>query len=136
MSKLPKLDGIDHVHVYISSWDTAEKWYQDVLGFTRVKSLMSWAVKGGPLTLGNPEKNVHLALFEKENPTGNTAIAFGASGEEFLAWKSHLESKGLELRVADHKLAYSLYFKDPDANMHEITTYDHEMVARKLSTDT
>jgi len=27
----PKLSGIDHVHVYVSSWQEAEEWYKNVL---------------------------------------------------------------------------------------------------------
>lgn len=128
----PKLNGIDHIHVYVAKWEDAEKWYEDVLAFTRVEALMPWAVKGGPLTLENPDGNIHLALFERDNHPGSTAIAFGTSGEEFLAWKTHLEGKGLDLRITDHKLAYSLYFNDPDQNMHEITTYDRDYVAERL----
>lgn len=129
----PKLEGIDHVHVYVRSWDQAEKWYSNILGFRRVEALMAWAVKGGPLTLENQEHNVHLALFEREDHDGDSAIAFGATGEEFLAWKSHLEDHGLTLRITDHRLAYSLYFHDPDSNMYEITTYDRDYVADRLS---
>ncbi len=128
----PKLNGIDHIHVYVANWDEAEGWYGTVLGFKRVEALMPWAVKGGPLTLENTERNVHLALFEREGHSGSSAIAFGASGKEFLAWKTYLEDKGLELRVTDHKLAYSLYFNDPDQNMHEITTYERDYVAELL----
>ena len=129
----PQLHGIDHIHVYVASWAEAERWYSTVLGLRRVEALMAWAVKGGPLTLENPAGNVHLALFERENHEGSTAIAFGASGEQWLAWKAHLENHGLELRVTDHKLAFSLYFHDPDANMHEITTYEHDYVRQRLS---
>lgn len=128
-----KLNGIDHVHLYVAAWAEAERWYQDILGFRRVEKFMVWAVKGGPLTLENPDGNIHLALFERDNHPNTSAIAFGASGGEFLAWKSHLESHALELRVADHKLAYSLYFNDPWGNLHEITTYDHDVVSKSLS---
>jgi len=76
-------------------------------------------VKNGPLTI--------------ENPESTNVIAFGATGEEFLSWKTHLESQGLDLRVTDHKLAYSLYFKDPWQNSHEITTYERDYVASKLA---
>jgi len=128
----PALRGIDHVHVYVSSWQEAEEWYKKVLGFTRVEGLMVWAVKGGPLMLENPEGNVHLALFESDqSPT--TTIAFGTSGQEFLAWKAHLESHSIELRVADHQLAWSMYFSDPFGNYHEITTYDCDIVSRQLT---
>ena len=129
----PKLKGFDHIHVYVAEWVRAEEWYRDVLGFTRVEALMSWAVKGGPLTLEDPSGAVHLALFEREDHKGSTAIAFGATADQFLAWKQHLESKGLKLRITDHQLAYSLYFFDPDNNMHEITTYDHEPVRQALN---
>ena len=128
-----KLNGIDHVHVYVADWGEAEEWYQTVLGFKRVDALMAWAVKNGPLTIENPEGNIHLALFETGSQSKNiSAIAFGASGEEFLAWKDKLESHGLELRIADHKLAYSLYFTDPWGNYHEITTYERDHVAERL----
>jgi catechol 2,3-dioxygenase len=129
----PKLDGIDHIHVYVPDWTAAEDWYRSVLGFGRVDALMVWAVDGGPLTLENPEGNVHLALFEKASHPDTSAIAFGASGEEFLAWKAHLQRHQLELRISDHDLAYSLYFSDPWGNLHEITTYERDYVAENLA---
>ena len=129
----PSLNGIDHIHVYVDRWAEAEKWYGDVLGFTRVDKFMVWAVDSGPLTLGNPQGNVHIALFERPGHEDTSAIAFGASGEEFLDWKSHFEGKSLELRISDHELAFSMYFTDPWGNMHEITTYDHEYVRKRLA---
>ena len=129
----PKLDGIDHVHIYVANWDDAEQWYEKVLGFKRVEKFMVWAVENGPLTLENAEGNIHLALFERENNPNTSAIAFGASGEAFIAWKSYLEDHGLELRITDHDLAYSQYFSDPWGNLHEITTYDHDYVAERLA---
>jgi len=129
----PTLNGIDHIHVYVANWADAEEWYQSVLGFKRVDALMVWAVDGGPLTLENAAGNVHLALFERDSHPDTSAIAFGASGEEFLAWKAHLEDHGLELRISDHDLAYSLYFSDPWGNLHEITTYERDYVAKRLA---
>jgi catechol 2,3-dioxygenase-like lactoylglutathione lyase family enzyme len=82
----PRLTGVDHLHVNVGSWDEAEEWYRSVLNFKRVDALMAWAVKGGPLTVENPEGTVHLALFESDNPQITNVIAFGATGEEFLNW--------------------------------------------------
>ena len=129
----PTLKGVDHLHVNVGSWNEAEKWYRSVLNFKRVDSLMAWAVKNGPLTVENPEGTIHLALFESNQPETTNVIAFGATGAEFLSWKSHLEDRGLELRVTDHKLAYSLYFNDPWMNTHEITTYERDYVAERLA---
>lgn len=128
----PKINGIDHIHIPVGSWASAEKWYADVMSLRRVEALMPWAVSGGPLTLEDADGTFHLALFERPDERGTTAIAFKATAEDFLAWKRHLEGKGLKLRIADHDLAYSLYFHDPDQNMHEITTYEHELVRAQL----
>lgn len=129
----PKLSGIDHVHVYVTDRERAAQWYDEVLGFRTVEALKFWATPTGPLTIEDAAGNVHLALFERKDHDGSSAIAFGASGEEFLEWKSRLEKQGLTLRITDHTAAISLYFNDPDNNMHEITTYDHEYVRERLA---
>lgn len=129
---VPALKNIDHVHVYVDSHAEAEHWYGEVLGFRRLKEFEFWAVDGGPLTLEDEGGTVHLALFERPDHPDTSAIAFGASGTEFLAWIAHLEGHGLELRVTDHKAAFSLYFTDPYGNLHEITTYDHDSVRSAL----
>ena len=131
----PKLAGVDHLHVQVGSWKEAEKWYSTALNLTRVEALMAWAVRNGPLTIANPESTVHLALFESAKPKPTNVIAFGALGEEFMSWKTHFETLDVSLRVVDHKLAFSMYFRDPWKNNHEITTYDHEFVREQLASD-
>lgn len=131
----PTIRAIDHVHIYVNSWAEAEPWYLQVLGFSRAEEYAEWAVAGGPLTLRNAEDTVHLALFESADPAPGSAIAFGASGEQFLQWQQHLQQQGVELRVADHDLAWSMYFSDPFGNLHEITTYEHALVARERAKD-
>jgi catechol 2,3-dioxygenase-like lactoylglutathione lyase family enzyme len=129
----PNLNGIDHLHVYVSSLDQAEAWFETVLSLTRVESQMNSVVKGGPLILENTLKNIHLALFEREKPELSSTIAFGAGGNEFLVWKQYLEDQGLDLRVTDHTSDYSMYFKDPDGNLYEITTDERDYVAEQLN---
>jgi len=46
-------------------------------------------------------------------------------------FKYYLEEKGLSLRIADHQASWSLYFKDPDENMHEITSYEHDWITKR-----
>ena len=128
----PKLNGVDHVHVYVASWSEAEEWYGTVLGFKPMEAFKAWATDSGPLMLEDAGGTIHLAVFESGKPPAST-IAFGASGEEFLAWKAHLESHSLAPRLSDHKLSWSLYFSDPFGNSHEITTYDYDLVAARLS---
>jgi catechol 2,3-dioxygenase-like lactoylglutathione lyase family enzyme len=129
---IPVLSGIDHVHVYVKDRPAAVEWYSRVLGFEPVEKFAEWATETGPLTLADDADSAHLALFISDHPPTST-IAFGATGEQFLAWRTHLEAEGLELRVADHKLAWSMYFYDPAGNYHEITTYDTAPVAAALA---
>lgn len=128
----PKLTGIDHIHVYVSDREAAAQWYQRVLGFKVVAAFAFWAENPqGPLTIEDADGRIHLALFQRDDFKPSTAVAFGADGEAFLQWKSHLEQLGVVLRCADHQAAWSLYFNDLDGNMNEITTYDYERVARE-----
>ncbi len=128
----PKLNGIDHAHLNVGSKAQAKKWYGEVLGFTPLERLKAWDTPNGPMTLEDESGTIHLAIFEKDGPANESSIAFGTSGESFLEWKEHLEGNGLKLRLADHELAYSLYFTDPWGNYHEVTTYDRDFVARSL----
>ena len=61
----PILKNIDHIHVSVPDRQEALKWYGTVLGLEPVKKLLFWA-KTGPLTIGNDEGSIHIALFEGE----------------------------------------------------------------------
>ena len=128
----PQIEAFDHIHVYVADRAAAESWYRRVLGFARSKELEFWAPNGGPLTLQNGSGSVHLALFERSREKNRATIALRVNGEQFALWLSHLrhELRG-DVSVEDHDVSVSLYFKDPDGNPYEITTYDHP-VARPL----
>ena len=129
----PKLTGIDHVHVFVSDRSTAEDWYYRTFGFKRLPDLAFWAADGGPLTIANESGSIHLALFEKPRERCRATIALGATGAEFLAWRSHLRSVlGPTLEAVDHALSWSLYFEDPDGNPFEVTTYEYAKVLASL----
>ncbi len=129
----PELEGIDHVHVYVSNREEAAAWYERILGFRVNQTLAVWAKdEKGPLTIEDASGQIHLALFNSNNFIPSTAIAFKTNGKEFLKWKSLLEKKNILLRCTDHEIALSVYFNDPDNNMHEITTYQHEYESTRL----
>ena len=131
---LPKLNGFDHIHVYVLNRKKAAEWYKNILGFTIVESLALWAKDDdGPLTIKDPSGKIHLALFKQiDNFKPSTAIAFNAVGKEFLEWKDHLKKQNISLRCTNHKFAWSIYFKDLYGNLHEITTYDYDYVSNQL----
>ena len=128
----PEIEAFDHIHVYVTDRAAAEPWYRRVLGFVRSAELEFWAPDGGPLTLQNTSGSVHLALFERPREKNRATIALRVNGEQFALWLAHLrrELRG-EVSVEDHDVSVSLYFRDPDGNPYEITTYDHT-AARQL----
>jgi catechol 2,3-dioxygenase-like lactoylglutathione lyase family enzyme len=68
-----------------------------------------------------------LALFASEE-IQNTVIAFSAAAEIFFAWGEHLKDNGIPVKIIDHDLSWSVYFRDPDGNLFEITTYEYNAV--------
>ena len=123
---IPAIERIDHVHVFVSNRDRAERWYHDVLGFSRVAGYEFWATDGGPLTLGNPTGSVHLALFERPSLPCRSTIALAVGHEDFLAWRAHLSrALGRAPELQDHRVSWSMYFSDPDGNPYELTSYEY-----------
>ena len=131
---LPRINFIDHIHVYVADRTAAERWYEKTLGFTPVKELKFWSPGGGPLTIQNPEGTVHLALFERTPEKCHSTIALGVDAEEFFQWQAHLGGAlGQQLKATDHEVSWSLYFSDPDGNPFEITSYGYETIKRRLA---
>ena len=131
---IPSVQSVDHVHVFVENRAAAEEWYERVLGFTRVKELEFWAFDGGPLTIQNREGTVHIALFEQPAQKNRSTIALCAGATDLLAWKAHL-TQTLEHAptLEDHAVSVSLYFRDPDGNPYEITTYEYEATKQALA---
>lgn len=122
----PALVGVDHVHVLVRDRAAAVAWYGSVMGLAPVPELAVWQAGGGPLTLADASGRVHIALFERApSPDNKAVVALGVDAPGFVQWRAHLaQALGQAPEVVDHGLALSLYFRDPDGNPYEITTYD------------
>jgi catechol-2,3-dioxygenase len=126
---VPALIAIDHIHVSVKDRKSAEQWYRDILGLERLVEFEQWVTDKGPLTIG--KGNIHLALFESES-VQNTVVAFSVTAENFFAWIDHLKDKDIPVNIFDHDLSWSIYFRDPDGNPFEITTYEYDAIMKNM----
>lgn len=132
----PEIEGFDHIHVHVADRPAAERWYARVLGFLPSPELTFWAPDGGPLTLQNASGTVHLALFERPRESNRSTIALRTGADEFAHWLRHLRAElGDAVTVDDHDVSVSLYFRDPDGNPYEITTYEYTNARQLLKLD-
>jgi len=140
-----KVEQIDHVHLYVSDQREGAGWLGRVLGLEVVEGYEDWAAGGGPLTVSSDGGNTSVAVFglppERLAARPRTTIAFRVGGEGFLDFLGRLEGLGLNgeggrpltaADVVDHDRSYSVYFRDPDGNPFELTTYDYEHVRGRL----
>ena len=124
-----ELSGIDHIHINVKNRELSESWYKKVFGFKRAESLAFWAKDGGPLIIQNETGTIHLALFESDD-IQSTIIAFNVSFSGFASFIKHLSNLGISVKPIDHEISWSIYFKDPDGNPYEVTTYDYDEFAK------
>lgn len=101
------------------------------MGLSRSKELEFWAKDGGPLTLQNLSGSIHLALFENDS-IQNTVVAFKVGATELFKCIKHLSINGIRVEPIDHEVSWSVYFKDPDGNPYEITTYEYDIFSELI----
>lgn len=121
---------IDHFVLTVHSLDETCRFYERVLGFRRVD------IAGLPtaLTFGSQKINLHESgrTFEPKAawPTVGAGDFCLVSDRSIAEIEAHLESCGvaIELGPVERRGARgamtSLYFRDPDGNLVEISVYD------------
>ncbi|MEM9709797.1 MAG: VOC family protein [Pseudomonadota bacterium] len=130
-----EISSLDHVHLYVADPEAAAKWYGKVLGLQVLPS--SNRLRGGKY-MATPRGQYCATIFPGRPPSdGDHTTAFRVPGRIFIEFGEQLPHqdvsgrKGELLRpdeAADHDLAFSYYFQDPDGNHLELTTYDHTPV--------
>lgn len=132
---LIQVAALDHVHLYVADPDTAADWYGRVLGLTVLTS--STRLEASKY-MATPRGQYCATIFKGQPPSdGDHTSAFRVNGRTFIAFGEALPHADVVGRMgrqlekadaADHALAWSYYFQDPDGNHLEITTYDHDII--------
>ena len=123
-----EIEGIDHVALAVADVERAANWYANVLGLER-RYEGRW--NEVPTFVG--KGTTALALFPartsdaKAGPTklgGVLHLAFRADRKNFLAAQEELKGRGIHFTFEDHEISHSIYFRDLDNHVLEITTYE------------
>jgi len=122
-----KIKSIDHIVIPVSDIDKSLRFYTEVLGMETDTSNQRFAVK-----FGNQKINLHVGkaqfLPAAKQPTfGSTDICLLAEGD-IEEIKAEVESKGIEIEIGivqrqgAQGAIRSIYFRDPDGNLIEVST--------------
>jgi len=121
---------IDHFVLTVRSLDVTCQFYERVLGFMRVD------IEGLPtaLTFGHQKINLHQAGHTFEPKAAAATIGAGdfclIADRPLGEFRAHLEAEGVPIELGPVKRTgaqgqmTSIYFRDPDGNLIEVSEYD------------
>lgn len=128
----PRVDALDHL--VLTAKDPAEtaRFYCDVLGMTAEEFRPADGSRRMALKFGAQKINLHThgAEFEPKaaNPGPGTADLCFLTATPIETWQAHLADLGIEIeegpvrRTGATGPILSIYLRDPDANLIEIST--------------
>ena len=123
---------LDHVAVYASDVARSVKFYAEVLG---LEDAFPGRWGGAPTIMMAPGSRTGVAIFPAENDgDGRSArraasidhFAFRTSRREQDALRTRLDALGVEYEVQEFGICHSVFLRDPDGVVVEVTTYEQD----------
>ena len=122
-----QIDFLDHVAIRVADMEASATWYQKVLGLKKY-TLPEWG--DFPVFLLSGKAGIALFPANLEDPELDADsrhvkidhFAFNVSNENFKRAVETYQSLGLHYEVKDHSYFHSVYTKDPDGHVVELTT--------------
>ena len=118
------LQRLDHVSLNVSDRLRSIPWYRDVLGLEQRNEPTE---DGEPVFMG--EFGACVALFQAQSeapdrPYESAGLRhFAFTVDSLEAAEERLREQSVDFRFEDHGNAHSVYFRDPDDHVIELTTY-------------
>ena len=124
-----RVDGIDHVEVFVPDIEASVRWYAETLGLAEIAR---WDPE--PVMIGVGDTKLALFKSKPDAASGRPDGQVGEAGWHRVAWRTdkagfeRVQAHLSEINVKfggpiDHGTARSIYFEDPDGNRLEITYY-------------
>lgn len=118
---------LDHVAIRVADMEASIAWYQKVLGLKKYQ-LPEWG--DFPIFMFAGKSGIALFPAHLDHPkldrdSQNVKIdhfAFNVTNENFEKAKNRYHALGLEYIIQDHHYFQSIYTKDPDGHVVELTT--------------
>ena len=127
-----RIERLDHLVLTVTDVDATVHFYEHVLGMTPV----TFGAGRRALAFGQQKINLHQAGAEFEpkarHPTPGSADLCLVTSGELRDVEKHLRGVGVEIeegpvgRTGALGPIRSLYFRDPDGNLIEVSTYGEE----------
>jgi len=124
------ITAIDHIVLTVRSLEATCRFYEGALGFRRLDE----AGRPTALLFGTQKFNIHEVgrTFEPKarNPTPGSAGFCLVTDRPIGELQHHLESRGITIelgpvpRTGARGVMTSLYFRDPDNNLVEVSAYE------------
>ena len=119
------LQRLDHVSLNVRDRPQSIAWYRDVLGLEQRNEPTE---DGEPVFMG--AFGACVALFQAQQsdapdrPYESAGLRhFAFTVDSLEAAQERLRGQGVDFRFEDHGNAHSVYFRDPDDHVIELTTY-------------
>jgi len=122
-----RIEGLDHVAIRVKDLNASAEWYEKVLGLKKYK-VPEWDPFPIFLLAGKfgialfPANQGHPKLDPNSRNVKIDHFAFNVTNTNFEKARKHYEELKLDYNFQDHHYFHSVYTKDPDGHVVELTT--------------